>query len=38
MKKLIDCDALWTRLVTLVYKVRRLPRVTNDPPPLKRSS
>ncbi len=35
LKKLIDCDALWTRLVTAVYKVRRLPRVTNDPPPLK---
>lgn len=34
MKKLIDCDAVWTRLVTAVYKVRRLPRVTNDPPPI----
>lgn len=31
---IIDCDRLWTRLVTAVYKVRRLPRVTNDPPPI----
>ena len=37
MKKLIDCDGLWTRMVTAVYKLRRLPRVTNDPPPVKTS-
>lgn len=29
---ILDCDRLWTRLVTATYKVRRLPRVTNDPP------
>jgi hypothetical protein len=34
---IIDCDRLWTRLVTAVYKVRRLPRVTNDPPPIQRA-
>lgn len=36
MKSIIwlNCDRLWTELVTLVYRVRRLPRVTNDPPPL----
>jgi hypothetical protein len=31
---ILDCDKLWTRLVSAIYKVRRLPRVTNDPPPL----
>lgn len=31
---ILDCDRIWTRLVTLTYQVRRLPRVTNDPPPL----
>ena len=31
---ILDCDRIWTRLVTATYKVRRLPRVTNDPPPL----
>jgi hypothetical protein len=31
---LIDCDRLWTRLVTLVYRLRRKPRVTNRVPPL----
>lgn len=31
---ILDCDRIWTRLVTAVYRVRRLPRVTNDPPPL----
>jgi hypothetical protein len=29
---ILDCDRLWTQLVTAVYRVRRLPRVTNDPP------
>lgn len=33
---ILDCDRLWTRLVTVVYRVRRLPRVTNDPPPVER--
>jgi hypothetical protein len=33
---IIDCDRIWTQLVTVVYKVRRKPRVTNDPPPLNR--
>jgi hypothetical protein len=33
---ILDCDRLWTRLVTAVYKARRLPRVTNDPPPVPR--
>lgn len=33
---ILDCDRLWTRLVTATYKLRRLPRVTNDPPPLER--
>ncbi|MDY7103837.1 MAG: hypothetical protein S0880_21850 [Actinomycetota bacterium] len=31
---ILDCDRIWTHLVTLTYKVRRLPRVTNDPPPI----
>lgn len=30
----LDCDAIWTRLVSAVYRIRRKPRVTNDPPPL----
>jgi len=30
----LDCDRLWTRLVSAVYRLRRLPRVTNDPPPV----
>ncbi len=29
---ILDCDRLWTGLVTVVYRVRRLPRVTDDPP------
>lgn len=32
----LDCDRLWTTLVTWVYRLRRSPRVTNFPPPLKR--
>ena len=35
---ILDCDRLWTQLVTAVYRVRRLPRVTNDPPRSGRSS
>lgn len=31
---ILDCDRIWTRLVTAVYTLRRLPRVTNDPPPV----
>ncbi len=34
---ILDCDRLWTRLVTATYKVRRLPRVTDDPPPLEQA-
>ena len=29
---LIDCDRLWAELVTWIYRLRRIPRVTNDPP------
>jgi hypothetical protein len=32
---ILDCDRIWTRLVTWVYGLRRKPRVTNDPPPLR---
>jgi hypothetical protein len=31
---ILDCDRLWTRLVTAVYRVRRQPRVTDAPPPI----
>ena len=31
---ILDCDRLWTGMVTFVYRLRRLPRVTNDPPPV----
>lgn len=31
---IIDCDRIWTSLVTAVYRIRRKPRVTNDPPPV----
>jgi hypothetical protein len=34
---ILDCDRIWTRLVTATYKVRGLPRVTNDPPPIERA-
>jgi hypothetical protein len=33
---ILDCDRLWTRFVTVVYRLRRLPRVTNDPPAVER--
>jgi hypothetical protein len=33
---IIDCDRIWTGLVTFVYRVRRKPRVTNSPPPIRR--
>jgi hypothetical protein len=29
---IVDCDRLWSQLVTLVYRLRRKPRVTNRPP------
>lgn len=32
---LIDCDRIWSNLVTFVFKLRRKPRVTN-PPPIRR--
>lgn len=36
-KKLrLDCDRLWSNLVTLLFKLRRKPRVTNSPPPIRR--
>ena len=35
---IIDCDRIWTGLVTAVYRIRRKPRVTNDPPPVTRAS
>lgn len=34
---ILDCDRLWTEMVTLIYRVRRMPRVTNDPPAIKMS-
>jgi hypothetical protein len=33
---ILDCDRLWTRLVTAVYRLRRRPRVTNSAPPISR--
>ena len=33
----LNCDRLWTQMVTFVFKVRRKPRVTNSPPPIRRS-
>jgi hypothetical protein len=35
---MLNCDRLWTELVTLTYRLRRLPRVTNDPPPIEHTS
>ncbi|MCB1001584.1 MAG: hypothetical protein R2713_17235 [Ilumatobacteraceae bacterium] len=32
----LNCDRLWTHLVTLSYRLRRKPRVTNSPPPIQR--
>ncbi len=28
---ILDCDRLWTRMVSFVYRVRRKPRVTAPP-------
>ena len=33
---ILDCDRLWTELVTRYYRLRGIPRVTNDPPPVDR--
>jgi hypothetical protein len=33
---LIDCDRIWSGLVTWSYRLRRKPRVTNSPPPIRR--
>ncbi len=33
---LIDCDRIWSALVTWSYRLRRKPRVTNSPPPIRR--
>jgi len=30
---MLDCDRLWTRLVTVVFRLRRKPRVTAQMPP-----
>jgi hypothetical protein len=35
---ILDCDRLWTGLVSAVYRLRRQPRVTNDPPPVERAA
>lgn len=28
---MLNCDRLWTRLVTLVFRLRRRPRVSQPP-------
>lgn len=28
----LNCDRLWTQLVTVVYRLRRKPRVSSPPP------
>ena len=33
---IIDCNKLWTQLVSAVYRIRRRPMVTNVPPPVER--
>lgn len=33
---ILDCDRIWTWLVGVTYRLRRRPRVTNEPPPLPR--
>jgi hypothetical protein len=32
----LDCDRLWSTLVTWMFKLRGKPRVTNSPPPIRR--
>lgn len=34
---IIDCDRIWADLVTLVYRLRRKPRVTYFMPPLRKA-
>ena len=34
---IIDCDRFWTHLGSAVYRLRGLPRVSNDPPPVGKS-
>lgn len=29
---MLDCDRLWTRMVTFVFRLRRVPRVSSPPP------
>jgi hypothetical protein len=33
---IVNCNQLWTQLVSAVFKVRRLPMVTSTPPPPER--
>jgi hypothetical protein len=33
---IVDCNKMWTQLVNAVYRLRRLPTVTNIPPPVDR--
>ncbi len=28
---ILNCDRLWTRMVTFVFRIRRKPRVTQPP-------
>lgn len=30
---IINCNRLWTQLVSVVFRLRRLPMVTTTPPP-----
>ncbi len=34
---IVNCNDLWTRMVNVLRRVRRLPVVTNEAPPLDRS-
>lgn len=29
---IIDCDRIWSQMVTIVYRLRRKPRVVTTPP------
>jgi hypothetical protein len=33
---ILDCDRIWSQLVTFMFKLRRKPRVVITPPPLER--
>jgi hypothetical protein len=35
---ILDCDRIWTELVSLIFRLRGIPRVTNDPPPVERKA